>query len=103
MYCPYCAQELTINNGQRYCIAGDMYLSQNLATAIDTLIQQSPALSHQESSTTTEAPRWFCPRCQHQMITVAQNTLAQKCHACGLLLTSRIMRTLVELHPHRGV
>ncbi len=91
MYCPYCAQKLAIINGQPYCIAGDMYLSQNLATAIGTLIQQSPAVRHQESSTMTEASRWFCPRCQQQMSTAAQNTLAQECHACGLLLTSRVM------------
>lgn len=100
MYCPYCGQELMITAGQRYCVAGDMYLSQNLAAAIDVLIRQSPPPVHHETDTTAGASRWFCPRCQQRMSSVARDTLAQKCYACGLVLTGRIIYTLVEIHPH---
>jgi rubrerythrin len=97
VYCPYCANELQMHNGELSCIAGDMGLSKNLEQAMREYYASSPPAQPEPPLGYKTGARWFCPGCATPIQGINSDF---RCPGCGKSL-NRFHYQLVELHPHK--
>lgn len=90
MHCPYCAAELVIAaGGELQCASTGALFSRSVRTQLEAL--RTGGTSGQPSW--SYVGRWFCPCCGEQ-------TDDSVCLGCGVVITARLARELIELNPH---
>ncbi len=90
MHCPYCAAELVIAaGGELQCASTGALFSRSVRTQLEAL--RTGGTSGQPSW--SYVGRWFCPCCGEQ-------TDDSVCPGCGVVITARLARELIELNPH---
>ena len=87
-------------NGTHYCPAGDMEFSEFLDTPLTILVAN--VSTQQRTGPHYNATSWFCPRCSEPLVTADTLGLEVYCEHCGLELTKRMARDLMEVHPHKN-
>jgi hypothetical protein len=100
MYCIYCGEDLTDDDGELDCGRGGRY-SQQFSGWLEEqcqpgLLRQSPPLTLQGAppgGLVADGKGWFCPGCARRL----GSTYA--CKACGIDLGKR-MREILHMNPH---
>jgi hypothetical protein len=93
MYCPYCAALLIeAEGGQLLCPKVGAYFSQRICAIFRELCSNTHP---DKTPTTLSINNIFCPVCS----TKTNNGVCENCNA---VLTSSILRQIIELNPHVG-
>lgn len=97
VYCFRCGDPLTVLNGERYCVRGQMGLSKVMTELIEAAIATTPS---GETVHAVEKSGFRCVRCRALMTPKDQRGLSFQCSACKLRYTKQMVFQMVELHPH---
>ncbi|NQX61106.1 hypothetical protein [Paenibacillus qinlingensis] len=101
MYCPYCKEELRINEGELYCNAGDSYFSKHMEKvfneAIDNCKDVKVRIPKVENS---ETGKFFCVNCGSKMMKI--KSMHEVCTCCGFEINKRTFYEIIERNPHRS-
>lgn len=100
VHCPKCGDVLREDGGRLRCEAGEMELSQVVATEIRAMpptVDPAEAV-HRPGSSRRIGGRWFCPRDAALMV---EEDGRISCPRCGRTLSGVLIYDLIELHPHR--
>ncbi|MCA8275788.1 hypothetical protein LGN17_25235 [Burkholderia sp. AU30280] len=92
MHCPYCSADLVeTTGGELRCSLSGALFSAAVREQFETLALKGPSLTCKSAQ--FRLGRWFCPSC-------GKETDNGVCGKCGLMITGRLARQLLELNPH---
>ncbi|KQX51380.1 MULTISPECIES: hypothetical protein [unclassified Paenibacillus] len=101
MYCPYCKEELKVNNEELYCKAGESYFSKHMEKVFNVAIDNSKEVEVRIPKVeNSEAGRFFCVNCGSKMMKI--ESMHEVCTCCGFEINKRTFYEIIELNPHRS-
>lgn len=101
MYCPYCKEELKVNNEELYCKDGDCYFSKHIEEVFNEKIVNSiKAKALISTSENSKEGLFFCVNCGNKMKKI--ESMHEVCLCCGFEITKGMYYEIIERHPHRS-
>lgn len=99
MYCPYCKEELKVNNGELYCKVEDIYFSKHIEKVFCEKIDNSKIDKvHVSEVENIEEGYFFCVNCGNKMKKI--ESMHEACICCGFEIDKSMYFKIIEFNPH---